>query len=431
MNLTALKVCATCGHALTEHQEAGKVAYRHPVVNEQHEVVPVDAGYVGKVFNRCHTCSEEMPVWNYRTGLIGIAAVASGMLQTYSDQWHVCYRCAQFIEADDFDALTAHCAALMHWPPVSEEYTILNTLHRGIVLGRLSRTLLASTEWRAARITADMLPKVRDRLTGLLRGPENLPAPINDHEKRRSLADHLDLVPMYWINQEFTELVNAVSDDQPTARITDDLVPTSAGLVAWPEPVGRRRQLAAVSWTPHGDGWHIIGYRSIGGAVDEDLMPPLRHQIGWLIPIHTEHITKRAALDGSHPLGPLVTTWLLINQQMAQAIPAKLPKNITKAYQRSKRPAPDVRIVRIRPRSTAPTPDRRGTGASRTRAKPDHRFWVSGHERQQAYGPARSLRRPVDIQPFLKGDDHLPIKLSTTVRVLGRSVPERTSDTNP
>jgi hypothetical protein len=55
---------------------------------------------------------------------------------------------------------------------------------------------------------------------------------------------------------------------------------------------------------------------------------------------------------------------------------------------------------------------------------------VSGHERQQAYGPARSLRRPVDIQPFLNGDEHLPIKLSTTVRVLGSFVAEQNHNTD-
>jgi hypothetical protein len=159
-------------------------------------------------------------------------------------------------------------------------------------------------------------------------------------------------------------------------------------------------------------------------------MPTLRHEIGWLLPIHAEHVARRAALGGSHPLCPLITTWLLINQQMAEAVPAKLPKGITKAYQRSRRPAPDVRIVRIRPRTTPPSERGAQTGSTRTRAKPDYRYWVSGHERQQAYGPGRSLRRPVDIQPFLKGDEHLPIRLSTTVRVLGSSVTEGNTNTN-
>ncbi|MFY1683651.1 LysM peptidoglycan-binding domain-containing protein [Micromonospora sp. WMMD730] len=77
-----------------------------------------------------------------------------------------------------------------------------------------------------------------------------------------------------------------------------------------------------------------------------------------------------------------------------------LPKGTTRAYQRHRRPAPDVRIVRIAPRPTT-TPEPSPPAGTRIRAKPDHRFWVFGHERQQAYGPGRSLRRPVDIHPFL------------------------------
>jgi len=419
VNLATLMACATCHHALTEHQDGGHVSFRHPVSDEPHEVVPVDARHVRQVFNRCHTCSGELPVWSYRTGLIQVMALNAGTVQTYNDHWHVCYRCAQHIEADDIDALTAHCAAHVGWRPGSDEYMQLNLLHRGIVLGREGRTLLTTTQWPPARIAADMLPKIRDRFTGLLRSAVDLPAPINDRGKRRSLASQLDLAPMSWINEEFTQRVNAVSNDQPTARVTDDLAPSPSGLIVWPGPAGIAGNLAAASWTPETDGWLIIGYRSIGSALTEDLMPTLRHEIGWLLPVHTEHVPRRAPLDGSHPLGPLITTWLLIKQKMAEEVPAKLPKGTTKAYQRSNRPAPEVRIVGIKPHSVPSVPTENEAEGKRERAKPDHRFWVSGHERQQAYGPGRSLRKPIDIDPFLKGDEGLPIKLSTTVRVLG------------
>jgi hypothetical protein len=339
------------------------------VGDEPHEVVPVDAGHVRQVYNRCHTCSGELPVWNYRTGLIQVMALDAGVVQTYNDHWHVCYLCAQHIEADDTDALTAHCAARVRWRPGSDEYVRLNLLHRGIILGREGRTLLTTTQWRPARIAAEMLPKIRDRFTGLLRSAADLPAPINDREQRRGLASQLDLAPMFWINEEFTELVNAVSNDQPGARITDDLAPSPAGLIAWPGPVGITGHLAAVSWTPQTDGWLLIGYRSIGSALVEDLMSALRHEIGWLLPVHAEHVPRRAAIDGSHPLGPLITTWLLINQQIAEAAPAKLPKGTTKAYQRSKRPAPEVRIVRIKPRNVPFVPRENEAEGNRKRAK--------------------------------------------------------------
>ncbi|MEV0941779.1 hypothetical protein AB0I90_15555 [Micromonospora wenchangensis] len=424
MNLTSRTACATCHLVLTESTHEGRTVYRHPVAEGRHAVVPVDARQLPDVFDRCHTCTGAPPVWNYHTGLIQIAA--AGAVETYNDQWHVCYRCAHHIESDDVDALTAHCAARMQWPPHSDEYLILRTLHRCILLGREHRTLLTAADWPPARITADMLPKIRDRLTRLLRGPDHLPAPLHEPGHRRTLADQLDLAPLYWINQDFTDHIADVTTTQPPATVTDDLVASPAGLITWPTPIGATGHLAAASWTPHRDGWQLTGYRSIGTALDDDLMPALRHEIGWLAPVHTEHLTRRATLDGHHPLGPLITTWLLIHQQLTDTVAAKLPKGTTRAYQRQRRPAPDVRIVRIAPHpTTAPEPS--APAGLRTRAKPDHRFWVSGHERQQAYGPGRSLRRPVDIQPFLKGDKDLPIKLSTTVRVLG----DRTPGTEP
>ncbi|SCF50017.1 hypothetical protein GA0070216_14411 [Micromonospora matsumotoense] len=419
MNLATMMACATCRIALTEHNSGDTIVYRHPVSDDGHEVVPVNAGLIKGVFNSCHTCTDAPPMWNYHTGHIEILSLSSGIAADYSDQWHVCLRCAQLIEADDSDALTARCAGLMRWHPDSDEYTILRTLQRGIVLSREGRTLLTTTNWPPARISADMMPKIRDRFSGLLRGPANLPAAINDRDQRQNLARQLDLIPMYWINQEFTNLVNTVSADRPPAWVTDEIAPSTSGLLAWPQPVGQTGQLAAVSWTPEGNGWQVIGYHSIGSGMDEDLMPTLRHEIGWLAPIHAEHVTRGTGLDGSHPLGPLITTWLLINQQMAEAVPAKLSKGIVKAYQRSQRPTPEVKIVQIRTRSSTSLTQCTEPTRPRARAKPDHRFWVSGHPRQQAYGPGRSLRREIEIQPFLKGDEHLPIRLSTTVRVLG------------
>jgi hypothetical protein len=228
---------------------------------------------------------------------------------------------------------------------------------------------------------------------------------------------------MYWINHEYTAQVQAVTADQPTAWVNDELAPSEAGLLAWPEPVGQLGQLAAVSWVPHADGWLVIGYRSIGAGagIEEALMPTLRHEVGWLVPIRAGYLARGTGIDGTHPFGPLATTWLFIHQRMTETIAAKPDKATAKAYARAKRPAPDVRIVQIRPRPTPPVPEATKPVSPRTRAKPDYRFWVSPHDRQQAYGPGRTLRKKIEIQPFLKGDEHLPIKLSTTVRALGKT----------
>lgn len=435
MNLDTLTACAICGYALIEIHTDGQVSYQHPVSESirRHDPVPVDASGVADLFHRCHICSGPHPVWNYRTAeleALGLGGVRD-IVQTYNTQWHVCYPCAQLIEADDSDTLTDRSAARMGWHPADPRAAILRLLHRGIVVTREpQRTLLTTTDWPPATITPETMPKIRDRLTGLVRGPANLPDPINDRDGREVLAATLDRAPLYWINQEFTDLITEVTGDQPPTAVTDRITPSVSGLIAWQRPIGHDGRIAAVSWRPAADGWDILCYRSIGAALTDDLMPTLRHEIGWLVPIHTEAISQGALLDGHHALGPLVTTWLLIAQQLAETTPAKLPKAVRRAYQRSQRPAPDVRLVQIKPTTRPPGVERaEPAGSDRSRAKPSHRFWVTGHERNQAYGPGRSLRRKITIEPFLKGPDDQPIKLSTTVRMLGKRKP--ISDAEP
>ncbi|MFI7578309.1 hypothetical protein [Micromonospora sp. NPDC049497] len=434
MNLATLIACATCGYSLTQHHNGDKVVYRHPVSEDgRHQPVPVAAHLIADVYDRCHICSGPRPVWNYRTAELEAQGIGGSreIIQTYNTQWHVCARCAHYIEADDPTGLTATSAAHMGWHPSNPRYAILGMVHRAIVLTREGRTLLTTTDWPPAKLAPDILPKVRDRLTGLLRGPAGLPDPLHAPEARRTLADHLDRAPLYWINHEFTDLINAVTGSQPPAPVTDRITPSPSGLVVWPHPTSTQGRVAAVSWTPHANGWHMLGYRSIGGGLDDDLMPTLRHDIGWLIPVHTEHVSRTASIGGSHPLGPLITTWLLMNQQMTETTPAKLPRATRNAYHRSQRPAPDVRLVRIRPPSSTPVTDTPTPTGHRTRGTPDYRYWVSGHERNQAYGPGRSLRKKIDVEPFLKGPDDKPIKLSTTVRVLGRRHPPPPTDGTP
>lgn len=430
MNLATLTACATCGYTLTKDDHNGHVTFQHPVSDtDRHQPVPVPAERVANLFHRCHICSGPHPVWNYRTGLIGAVDLDGGEIKSYNTQWDVCYPCALFIEADDSEGLTNHSAAVIGWRPSDARTAQLRILHRAIVVSREpERTLLTTTDWPTGKIAPGMLPKIRDRLTGLFRGPALLPEPINDPGTRRHLADELDRSPLYWINHEFTDLIRDVASTQPWARVTERIVPSPSGLVSWTQPVGDDQLISAISWTPHDGGWHILCYRSIGGGLPDDVMPTLRHEIGWLVPIHTEHIPYDSQIPGRYyPIGPLVTTWLLIAQQVAETTPAKLPTAVRKAYQRSQRKPPDVRLVRIKPRPQSSDDTAPAAGGVSGRAKPDHRYWVTGHPRNQAYGPGRTLRKKIDIDPFLKGPEDAPIKLSTTVRLLGQHRPDTNS----
>lgn len=74
---------------------------------------------------------------------------------------------------------------------------------------------------------------------------------------------------------------------------------------------------------------------------------------------------------------------------------------------------PPVRVVQLRrqPKADVDAPERRS--GDRTYR---HRWTVSGHWRQQAFGPAHSLRKPLYINPYLKGPDDAPLLKSERVK---------------
>lgn len=317
--------------------------------------------------------------------------------------------------------LTRRSIAAIGWHPTSLEAQILAVIHRTIVHTREpGRSLLTAGAWNPVHLKAPTLPKVRDRLAGLLRGPVQLPAPIDHTEPRHNLADGLDQARLYWIDPHFTALVAQILAELPTTAVTDRIVPTGSGLLAWSAPVDERHRITAASWNPRPDGWQLVCYRGLGLDLPPTMIEAVRHEIGWLVPVHVIHARHGHTVDGSDPLAGLVASWLIIAQQLTQADPTPADPAIRKAYGRAHRPPPDVRVVRIKPLRSRPelTP----TGPDHTpsgRAKPDHRYWVSAHKRNQAHGPGRSLRKEIDIDPFLKGPEDAPIKPSTTVRILG------------
>jgi len=418
--------CQVCTYALNAIDHNGTLTYEHPVVlSNDHDVAPVPAHQLEDVYRHCHICSATEPLWLYRTPPIEALSIGATppVTETYSTHWKVCPACAQLIEQHDSDTLTRHSIAAVGWHRVGPAAQILASLHRAIVLTRESgRTLVTTGAWNPAQLKAATLPKVRDRLTGLLRGPVQLPTPLHHDEPRRTVADGLDQARLYWIDPQFTALITQVVTDLPDTTITDRIVPAGSGLITWSTPVDQRHHIAAASWTPHPDGWRILCYRSLGPDLPPNLLEPTRHEIGWLIPIHAVNIPRETILNAESPLAALVASWLIIAQQLTHDEPTLVDPPIRKAYARARRPAPEVRLIRIKPRHSQPQTTETPSGRSPTgRAKPDHRYWVSGHERNQAYGPGRSLRHKIQIDPFLKGPDDAPIKASTTVRVLGTS----------
>jgi hypothetical protein len=410
--------CQACTYALTPIHRDGGLTFEHPITPDRdHPAIPVPDTALDTVFRRCHLCSVHQPWWEYHTDGPIIEAIGDihTIAQQYSSRWHVCGACADLIETADQPALTRRCTTVLGWPADGLAAQILAGLHEAIIISRRpGRTLITTGTWPASPLKPPALPRIRDRLAALLRGPTRLPQPLADPAIRHQIAHGLDQGQFTWIDPEFTDLIEHVHTDLPHTPITDRIVPAAVSLLAWANPIGPHR-LAAASWTRHHGGWQVVAYRTITADLPAPELTTLRHEVGWLIPVHVRDLADDHPLPAGDPLAPLAATWLIIAQQLTHDEPAVPDPALGRAYRRNRRQPPDIRIVRIKPAAR-----RAATGGtSGGRARPTHRFWVSAHTRHQAYGPGRTLRRDIPIDPYLKGPDGAPIKASTTIRILG------------
>lgn len=93
------------------------------------------------------------------------------------------------------------------------------------------------------------------------------------------------------------------------------------------------------------------------------------------------------------------------------ARPARLERVPARVSEQAKR----VRVVDVREHDES---ERAVADGERKHRPYDHRFIVSGHWREQAYGPNHSERRRQWIAPYVKGPRDKPLVLKDTVRVL-------------
>ncbi|MEU5725054.1 hypothetical protein ABZ783_24990 [Micromonospora sp. NPDC047738] len=367
----------------------------------------------------CDFCGDPYPTWTLVGGEVAAVAIgtAGGLVQNFGHAWAACVTCQTYIDDGRNDKVVDRAVQVLGFGNHPEARERIEELHLAFLNARdPGRTLITTTAWPATAITARELPKVRDRLARFYHGADNLPTALVDTDARQQIAAGLDRSRLFWIDNDFTDLAEYAAQRLPDVTISRDLMPSTDGLLVWSRPV-TRRQIAAASWTTTSDGWHLVTYRTIGGGLDGKPLQRLREHVGWLAPMNTVQVHEQHLLPGDHPAAALLATWLLIAQQAAEVTTAEVDKALRKTYARTNRPAPEVRVVSIRAnRGTTPT----GTQAAPGDPRPPQtsRFWVSGHWRNQPYGAGRAQRRPVYINPFLRGPDDAPIKLSTTVRML-------------
>ncbi|HEY2671087.1 MAG TPA: hypothetical protein VGJ07_12025 [Rugosimonospora sp.] len=423
--------CAVCLAPLNTWGEAADPTYQHPLSwdTDGHEPVPVPVADLHTVARRCDFCGDDRPLWTIVGGDVSIVglATAGGFEHNYGTRWAACATCEYWIATGKPDKVVERAAAALHWADDHTGRAHIAKLHNTFLQGRQpGRTLITTTAWPPTTITARELPKIRDRLARLYHGPDLLPSRYGDPRSRATIADGLSRAGLYWVDETFTDLSDHAATHLPDVTINREDMPATDGLLVWHHPI-TSQQITAATWTTTHGGWQLITYRTTGAGLTGTILQRVRENIGWLTPINTALVTEHGTLPGTDPSAPLVATWLLIAQKVAETAPADVDPGIRRAYARANRPQPEVRVLRIRGHhhraqdtDTSPGP---ATGRKLT-----SRVFVSGHWRNQAYGKGRALRKPIYINPFLRGPDNLPIRQATTVRVLGTARPTPTID---
>lgn len=106
--------------------------------------------------------------------------------------------------------------------------------------------------------------------------------------------------------------------------------------------------------------------------------------------------------------------WLLASQaRVGEQTAVAADRATRRRSQRAGYPA-DVRLIDVRRKAAPATHD---DGESH-HVEWSHRWLVNPHWRQQAYGPGRSLRKPVFILPHVKGPADKPLVVKPAVNVV-------------
>lgn len=257
----------------------------------------------------------------------------------------------------------------------------------------------------------------------------------------------INVAELYWIAPQMVDVAEAAARTLPDYDAAWGARPSDYGLV-W---LGRRlvresftREgvqksddvgCVAVRWQPHGDGFQVHGYvhcldlsehladRAIRrpGTRDEVINFELHGFLGpggpgaWITNDDPITVRRGDPVDPAQPLAAfLASAWLLMGQTMiVDASPADIEPKIRREERRAGRPDPTVTVIELRRAKGEPSGDPSGR-------EYHHRWMVSGHWRNQPYGPGRSQHRPVWINPYVKGPEDAPLLVTEKVRVWRR-----------
>jgi hypothetical protein len=284
------------------------------------------------------------------------------------------------------------------------------------------------------------LPKVRRQTLRHLRssasplrsktGPENAPA-------LDVLAGILEVGELFWVQQDMAALAVHAGEQLAAARWATADRPAPCGLLYWQDGIGHmdyqgvQVPVEACAWGPYQGEmmlWLLMSRDRLVAevAVTRPDLSLVVEEIPSLVPFYGATIPVTAdplpmvEVNRELPqpvVAALASAWLLMQQPLLiDRTRERADKPTARAYARDGLPAPEVTVVDLRRQYTPQ--DRDPDAGSGRHYK--HRWIVSGHWRNQPYGPGQSLRRQTWVASHVKGPEGAPLLSTEKVNVWRR-----------
>lgn len=280
------------------------------------------------------------------------------------------------------------------------------------------------------------LPKVRDQVLRHLTDPSMPLRSRTGDENQDGLdlsANHLRAAGLYWASADMAALAMSAGASLAAARWATADRPSGCGLIVWDGGVGTidahgvAIPVEAMTWGPSPDGC-LIGLwisrariqQESSVELDIERTPPLLPMRGYDVPVTSEPVPF-VDLGMNAPTtvtAALAAAWLLIQQpNLVERTIERPDKSVRRSYGRAGREDPEVTVIDLRHLYVPKDPD---AGEEVGTRHYRHRWVVSGHWRNQPYGPDREMRRRQWIPSYTKGPDGAPLMITEKVNVWRR-----------
>lgn len=244
---------------------------------------------------------------------------------------------------------------------------------------------------------------------------------------------------LYWVSQDMAALAMHSGSQLASVRLGLPERPSPVGLAVFDGGlgmvevgVGLELPVDALLWAPGPSRtlrvWHLIDGRALFAGLPPDR---LRHQPPPLIPIREARLPlgdepipldELPAHENMRPsrsiTAAMAAAWYLMQQPQLVDRQREEPNRAdARSLHRAGMPDEGVTVVDLR-RILVPQDRDPDAGSDGRRYR--HRWVVSGHWRDQPYGPDRALRRQTWIPAHLKGPDGAPLLATERVNVWRR-----------